>query len=373
MVLRTLISVELAKRVSRLCVQLGLQIGLLIGRDGSIVHVIVAGSERLYLPDLGRFRLEEGRLRRLRLIVFAPQEQCTLKPFPRSAVLFVRHQRHSLLQAERSALAADSDLDFRTTREEQAVLSPEIAADLLTDLEKLRLDAVAVIAVNSDAVIRGLSLGFLEPGAAVGIGKSGAQAFQKGGIAFLRAQDLYDLDLDFESFIRDLESSFRASRVRGFDTSKDHAVLVGAYTASAAEAQASMDELVELARTAGIQVLDCITQRRRALDPKTLIGKGKVEQLVLHCLDLDADLLVFDRELSAGQLRSISQLTELRVIDRSMLILDIFAQRARSSEGRLQVELAQLKYSLPRLTEKDTGLSRLTRRHRRARPRRNKT
>ncbi|MBP9838578.1 MAG: GTPase HflX, partial [Proteobacteria bacterium] len=87
---------------------------------------------------------------------------------------------------------------------------------------------------------------------------------------------------------------------------------------------------------------------------------GKIEELVLHCLDLGAELVIFDRELSPGQLRSVTNLTELKVLDRSMLILDIFAQRAKSSDGRLQVELAQLKYSLPRLTETDTGLSRLT-------------
>ena len=81
---------------------------------------------------------------------------------------------------------------------------------------------------------------------------------------------------------------------------------------------------------------------------------------MLHCLDLGADLLIFDCELTPGQLRSITNSTELKVLDRSMLILDIFAQRAVTKEGRLQVELAQLKYSLPRLTEKDSGLSRLT-------------
>lgn len=91
-----------------------------------------------------------------------------------------------------------------------------------------------------------------------------------------------------------------------------------------------------------------------------MVGKGKLESIVLEALDLGVDLIIFDKELSPGQLRSITNSTELRVLDRSMLILDIFAQRAVSSEGRLQVELAQLRYSLPRLTETDTGLSRLT-------------
>ncbi|MCL4135577.1 UNVERIFIED_CONTAM: hypothetical protein GTU68_059258 [Idotea baltica] len=178
-------------------------------------------------------------------------------------------------------------------------------------------------------------------------------------IATLHLRDLFSFELDFEEFISEVENSFKSTRTKGFDTSKDHAVLVGAYTGGSKNNAASMEELRELARTAEIQVLDVVVQNRRSLDPKTVVGKGKLEEIVLHCLELGADLLIFDRELSPGQLRTITNLTELRVIDRSMLILDIFAQRAKSSEGRVQVELAQLRYTLPRLSDKDTGLSRL--------------
>ena len=120
-----------------------------------------------------------------------------------------------------------------------------------------------------------------------------------------------------------------------------------------------MEELEDLANTAGIQVLDRIVQRRDP-DPRTLLGKGKLEEVVLRSLRLGAEMIVFDCELRPSQWRAITNSTELKVIDRSMLILDIFAQRAQSSDGRLQVELAQLKYNLPRLVEKDAGLSRLT-------------
>jgi GTPase len=120
-----------------------------------------------------------------------------------------------------------------------------------------------------------------------------------------------------------------------------------------------MSELEELCRTAGVQVLDRFIQGRTP-DPKTVLGKGKLEEVVLRCLRLGADMLIFDVELKPGQWRIITNSTELKVLDRSMVILDIFAQRARSADGRLQVELAQLKYNLPRLVEKDTGLSRLT-------------
>jgi GTP-binding protein HflX len=138
------------------------------------------------------------------------------------------------------------------------------------------------------------------------------------------------------------------------------AILVGAYTSSQQEAGASMAELEELATSADLTVVEKIIQRRRELDPRTIIGKGKIEELVAFAAEKEVDLIVFDRELSPSQLRSITKLTDLKVIDRSMLILDIFAGRAKSSEGRLQVELAQLKYSLPRLTDKDSGLSRLS-------------
>jgi GTP-binding protein HflX len=102
-----------------------------------------------------------------------------------------------------------------------------------------------------------------------------------------------------------------------------------------------------------------VIQKRRA-DPKTYIGSGKLQDLVIRCIRLGADMLIFDTELKPSQWRAITNSTELKVIDRSMLILDIFAQRAQSSDGRLQVELAQLKYNLPRLVEKDAGLSRLS-------------
>ena len=138
------------------------------------------------------------------------------------------------------------------------------------------------------------------------------------------------------------------------------AILVGVYEPrSEREPAERMLELKELARTAGLRVLDTVVQKRR-IDPKTFIGKGKLEELVLRCVRLGAEMIVFDAELKPGQWRSIINHTELKVLDRSMLILDIFARRATSSEGRLQVELAQLQYNLPRLTERDSGLSRLS-------------
>jgi len=121
----------------------------------------------------------------------------------------------------------------------------------------------------------------------------------------------------------------------------------------------SLDELAELAKTAGAKVVGKFTQRKRPIDNATYIGSGKADELSRRVSELDADLIVFDDELSAIQLRNLENITTTRVIDRTQLILDIFAQRARSREGRLQVELAQQKYRLPRLLGQGTVLSRL--------------
>ena len=110
-----------------------------------------------------------------------------------------------------------------------------------------------------------------------------------------------------------------------------------------------LDELEELANTAGAIVLDKIIQKKQTQDSAYYVGKGKIEELSLMCQATDVQLLIFDDELSGAQIRNIEEMTGARVIDRTALILDIFAQRAISKEGKLQVELAQLKYKLPRL------------------------
>ncbi len=116
----------------------------------------------------------------------------------------------------------------------------------------------------------------------------------------------------------------------------------------------------ELAATAGVVVADVAVQLRRQVDAKFVLGKGKLEELVLSCLDVDADMILLDHNMTPAQARAIAAKSELKVIDRTQLILDIFAQHAQSRDGKLQVELAQLKYNLPRLTDLDAGLSRLT-------------
>ena len=125
------------------------------------------------------------------------------------------------------------------------------------------------------------------------------------------------------------------------------------------DAEASIDELEELARTAGAEVIGKVIQKKEAPEKVTFVGVGKLAEIIAFCHGNDVDLLIFDSELSPSQQRNLEKLTSVRVIDRTMLILDIFAMRARTSEGKLQVELAQLKYQLPRLAGQGTALSRL--------------
>lgn len=125
------------------------------------------------------------------------------------------------------------------------------------------------------------------------------------------------------------------------------------------DAESSMAELEELAKTSGAEIIGKMIQKRPAPEAATYMGKGALEEICNFCSNHNIDLIIADGELSPVQIRNIEDLTGVRVIDRTTLILDIFAGRARSSEGKLQVELAQLKYSLPRLSGKGTALSRL--------------
>jgi len=165
----------------------------------------------------------------------------------------------------------------------------------------------------------------------------------------------------FQEMISALESEFtKLKSLDLLDENQDRAILISASDRPKKVAFDSMEELQELARSAGVTVLDTVIQRRPRKNPRLVLGKGKLAEIMLSALRLNANLLVFDQELNAGQVHSIIQYTELRVIDRTQLILDIFASRALSREGRLQIEMAQLKYMLPRLASRDDSLSRLT-------------
>jgi GTP-binding protein HflX len=167
------------------------------------------------------------------------------------------------------------------------------------------------------------------------------------------------LDIDFTAFITALEGEFAGRQKTRKVEAVDRAILVRVETNPFFDGEDSLAELRELCRSCDVEVFDAVIQRRPVVDPRFLIGKGKLSDLVIRAMQMDANLLVFDHELTAAQIRSLADFTEMKVIDRTQVILDIFARRAHSREGKIQVELAQLKYRLPRLTRQDAGLSRL--------------
>jgi GTP-binding protein HflX len=169
------------------------------------------------------------------------------------------------------------------------------------------------------------------------------------------------IDDDFLELIRALEREFDRHMERTKVAGKvGRAILVHVTKGGRSAAEASMDELVELATSSDLQIVERVVQRRPSFDPRTLMGSGKLQDLIIHALRLQADYVIVDQNLTPAQARAIAEATDLKVIDRSQLILDIFARRARTREGKIQVELAQLKYLLPRLmTRGDSGLSRL--------------
>jgi GTP-binding protein HflX len=224
-----------------------------------------------------------------------------------------------------------------------------LSQDDLTDLAKLRLDAMGTIAVAADGLPGLVHVAALRP--ANGDGAS---------IQYLPPKPASQFDLPFLDWIRGLEDELsRATRTRKV-AGEDRAVLVVVTAGrSRAETDASTEELRELARSASVEVVDVLVQNRPQPDPRTLIGAGKLQDLAIRCFQSDVDLVIFDDDLSGTQARNLAEALDLRVIDRTQLILDIFAQRATSRDGKLQVELAQLKYTLPRLAQSDTSLSRL--------------
>jgi len=294
-----IVSPELARQMTEISNETGRQIGVLINRKGQVEYVMVGTAKQIELPDFGRSRVSEDRFRGLRCI-------------------------HTHLLGEK------------------------LTQDDLTDLALLRLDLMSVIQVERSSGLPGMVYSaHLVPTTAETLD---AEA-QSLAYEFLEPQIPSQMDTDFTSLVNSLEDEMARIRLtaRNRRTGRDRAILVGVTTGDADDAAESMAELKELAASADVLVLDTIIQRRPQIDPRTVLGKGKLDDLLIRSMRLGADILVFDTELSPAQVRSLSEATELKVIDRPQLILDIFAQRAQSREGKLQVELAQLKYLLPRL------------------------
>jgi GTP-binding protein HflX len=295
---RQIVTPEFARQLSELSHETNRQIGALIDRKGYVEYVVVGDAKRIELPDFKRVRVAGDRFRGLRCV-------------------------HTHLRGE------------------------DLTRDDLTDLALLRLDLMAAIEVDEVTGLPGIvRSAHLLPSTAPQLDANGHNRT----FGFLDPAVASQLEVDFIDLIAALESEMARNRQpTRRATNADRVILVNVSTGGAAEAEDSMAELRQLAQSAGVVVLDEMIQRRGAVDSRTVLGKGKLDELLIRAMQLGADAIIFDRELQAAQVRSISDATDLKVIDRSQLILDIFAQRAQSHEGKIQVELAQLKYMLPRL------------------------
>ncbi len=300
-----IVSHEMARAMAEISHETGRQVGLLIDRSGQVDMVIVGDARQIVIPALSGIRSAGGRLKGLRCI-------------------------HTHLAGE------------------------NLTEDDLADLLFLRLDLMGIIKVRPDGEPEKLYCAHLVPSPREGKNWT-----------FLEPMAPGQQNFGVDELITALEDEFaRLQPIRKVDRGKDRAILISVITPSRfrgrTSARESMDELAELARSDDVVVLDRVIQQRSKINPKYILGKGKLGEIMLAALRQNANLLLFDQELNPSQIRSITDHTELRIIDRTQLILDIFARRALSREGRLQIEMAQLKYMLPRLTRRDDALSRLT-------------
>ena len=295
-----IVTPDLGRELSLLAHDIRRQIGLLVNRQGRPAFVIVGDPRKLLLPDTDDYRAAPGRLNGLRLV-------------------------HTHFHNE------------------------PLTQDDLTDLALLRLDLIAAIGQRDDGEPQSVHVAHVLP-----------KPTERLPYRVLPPRPPWGLDVDCLALIQALESELeRVVSGRRAAPGRERALLVSVATGSRHRAAESMAELKELSRSAGIETAGVVIQYRDKLDSRFLIGTGKLQELAIQALREGATLIVFDQELNPSQIRSITDQIDLKIIDRSQLILDIFAQRAFSREGKLQVELAQLRYLLPRLVGRNTALSRL--------------
>lgn len=293
------ITQELARELAQLAHSMGKQIGLIVNRKGEVTHVIAGTYDQVSLPNfVWRIKFGGGQLRGIRFIHTLRERE----PLPK------RDETYLILFGLDMVLGLEVTVGGTVGRCHYAHMLPE------PEGRKVRTETVP------------------DPG---------------------------QLRFDFVSFISALEEEFGHSAGLEIDH-RDRAILVSSGVKKRGELLDSLEELESLATSNDIMVLDKLIQVLKAPDPKFFIGKGKLSEVILLARQKGANLIIFDAELSPAQIRNVADLTDLRIIDRTQLILDIFARRAKTKEGKLQVELAQLRYMLPRLSEKNHAFSRLT-------------
>ncbi|EMN45812.1 GTP-binding protein HflX [Leptospira weilii str. LNT 1234] len=298
-----IISQDFARALCELSLEIGKQIGILIDRSGYVTHVLVGSDNSIEIPFLDRLRTSEARLRGLRLV-------------------------HTHLKGE------------------------SLNQEDLTDLALLRLDYMTAIVMDSSGNPNGYYSAHLNPGSENELWSVLPKKYPGQLTEGILLEEILEIESRLSRSKRNLKDAQKENR----------AFLVGVYPERnvGRHPSLSMEELKELCRTAEVHVVDTFIQRKNRLDPSTVLGKGKLEEIILKAIQKHVELLVFDLELTPSQAKKISDIADIKVIDRTQLILDIFARNAKSRDGKLQVELAQLKYLKGRLTELDDNMSRLT-------------
>ncbi len=296
-----IIAPELAREMCRLSHEIRRQVGLLVDRKGKIAYVIAGDHQKIVIPNVRGIRAAPGRLTGLRCV-------------------------HTHLKSE--ALTQDD----------------------LTDLALLRLDLIAAITIKPDGFPDQVWAAHLLP-----------RDTSETPYLQLPPESPHTLTFPCLQTIQALEDEMAQQQALHASRSpRERALLVSVTSAPQRRARASLKELAQLADSAGLDVVATVLQQRERVDPRLMLGTGKIRDLAITAMQKHIALMVFDQELNPSQIRALTDSIELKVIDRTQLILDIFAQRARTREGKLQVELAQLNYRLPRLVAKNTAMSRLT-------------
>ena len=293
-------TIEQARELALLSRALGRQVGLLIDRKGRVQMVLVGEAGSILIPELPRGRTGQERLRGLRLL--------------------------------------------------HTHLSPDgISQEDLMDMLFLRLDAVIALNVNPTGDPVQWQAAHLLPSGAAGkpYHLDAPQPWDRTAGQFTATAEALE-----EELARRGEDAREA-------TDAPRALLISVAAQPKVLQERNLDELAELARTAGLTVAGRMAQRVAQVNPRLILGKGKVAELEVLALQGRAGMLVFDGELSPAQLHNLADITERKVIDRTQLILDIFAQHAVTRAGKLQVELAQLRYTQPRLVGKNRAMDRL--------------
>lgn len=293
-----LVTDELLLYLTRLSAELNKQTAIIANRKGKITHVILGNDSQIVIPELPLARLGKKRLSGLRLI-------------------------HTHVKS-----------------------GEDLTTDDINDLLLLRLDSMTVVEILPSGNPGKITVAVIAPES-------------REGYESHRSTTLAEANNIYAGLVEQTESDLETAATPYMVKKGQTAMLIHVSKKSETEMDSSLNELEELALTADINVVDRVTQSRAVPDPKYLIGRGKLKDFMISALSHGIDIVIFDTELTASQLKAITDFTDIEVMDRTQLILSIFEKRAKSSDGKVRVSLAKMRYLLPRLGAKESALSRI--------------